>query len=80
MGEEMTVEKLYRLLKRVVESGHGGMPVRIQDSVLHDDEISFYYTVDEHMEMKGMLYNVAQFDKIIRFREDVEKAWERMKG
>ena len=55
------------------------MTQRIQEDALHDDSITFYYYGDDkRMEIKGMLYNHPQYEKLNRFKEDVEKAWEEL--
>ena len=78
-NSEMTVEKLYNLLRNVVDAGYGNLPVRIQEDALHDDSITFYYYGDDkRMEIKGTLYNHPQYEKLNRFKEDVEKAWEEL--
>lgn len=78
-NSEMTVEKLYNLLRGVVDAGYGNLPIRIQENVLHDDSITFYYYGDDkRMEIKGMLYNHPQYEKFKRFEEDLEKAWKRL--
>nr|WP_304972005.1 hypothetical protein [uncultured Acetatifactor sp.] len=78
-NSEMTVEKLHNLLRGVVEAGYGNIPVKIGEDVLHDDSIAFnYYGDDKWMKIRGILYNHPQYEKIAKFKEDVEKAWEEL--
>ena len=36
-NSEMTVEKLYNLLRNVVDAGYGNLPVRIQEDARKND-------------------------------------------
>ena len=76
IGQEMTIAKLSEQLNKMVAMGYGDLPITLNDDVLHEDDFGFNF-VGGGMQIRGMLYNAKDYERLADLRRDIDKAWEK---
>ena len=83
MSEEskvLTVKELGELCNKLIENGFGDLPVKCQDAIIHNDEISVMYHKDGCMRFRGHLFHQDMVRKISEFEKGFEELKNRFYG
>lgn len=76
----LTVKELSELCNKLIASGYGDLPVKCQDAIIHNDEVSIMLHPKGHMLFRGYLFNQDFARKISEFETGFKKLTNRFYG